>query len=235
MILQHCSRASCVQIIESLRAQVAALTADNKSAWTTNRAIDNARMEDRAKWEEQVARLRGPVEEEKFKSPQQRDYEQTQRILSTTAECKHGLLVSVCELCERKNELQKNVEKYEYDWQLASEQLTTVTKERDELDREFGSEHRLYLACQHDLTAAQAHIAQLREALEYFGTLKLSDGTYADKCCVAVAALSIPTDTAALDARLKDERERCAVECDKKAIGFDRQDFVQCEIIREMK
>jgi hypothetical protein len=44
--------------------------------------------------------------------------------------------------------------------------------------------------------AIAAGFLQMREALEYFASLKLTDGTYADKCCVAVAALSIDTKPA---------------------------------------
>ena len=41
--------------IAELEAENAALKKDNEAAWATNRAIDKARIEDRAKWEKDAA------------------------------------------------------------------------------------------------------------------------------------------------------------------------------------
>jgi hypothetical protein len=88
-------------------------------------------------------------------------------------------------------------------------------------------------AAYRELAAAQAQIAQLREALgvvckpvmdSYAGPARLVDFNI---------ALAIPTDTAALDARLAQERERCAVECAKYASNTSHQDVAAA--IREMK
>jgi hypothetical protein len=72
----------------------------------------------------------------------------------------------------------------------------------------------------HELEAAQAQIAQLREALESINNTIYAQGVRVgsddyfrvrERCC---EALALPTDHAALDARLKEERERCASVCD---------------------
>jgi hypothetical protein len=70
------------------------------------------------------------------------------------------------------------------------------------------------------ITAAQAQVARLREALE---TISDEENWGEDGCWesssypdeIANEALAIPTDTAALDARLAQERERCAVVAEK--------------------
>jgi len=66
------------------------------------------------------------------------------------------------------------------------------------------------------LAAAQAREQQLREAVEEIAkAARLNQSTWGifiqDFC---VKTLALPQDTSALDARLKEERERCAVKCD---------------------
>jgi hypothetical protein len=103
-------------------------------------------------------------------------------------------------------------------------QVAALTKERDRWQEAYercntvcGATEECWNA---DLAAAQAQITQLREALE-----TISDGenwgedgcwessSYPDE--IAMEALATPTDTAALDARLAQERERCAVVAEK--------------------
>ena len=62
------------------------------------------------------------------------------------------------------------------------------------------------------IAAAQAHIAQLREALE---AMVLAAREHRMGLRIADEALAISTDTTALDARLAQERERCAVVAEK--------------------
>jgi citrate synthase len=130
--------------------------------------------------------------------------------------------------------LRSPTEPYGYQSQLACEAADTIESLRaqvnaeqlkaailrtevNELRRERAFNERLA----RDLAAAQAQIAQLREALvvsckpvmdSYAGPARLVDFNI---------ALAIPTDTAALDARLAQERERCAVECAKYALTFN--------------
>jgi hypothetical protein len=92
--------------------------------------------------------------------------------------------------------------------------MSAATEDRNEVDQFRHAEH------EKELAAAQVQIAQLREALE-----TISDGenwgedgcwessSYPDE--IAMEALAIPTDTTALDARLAQERERCAVVAEK--------------------
>jgi predicted nucleic acid-binding Zn-ribbon protein len=91
-------------------------------------------------------------------------------------------------------------------------QVAALTKDREQ---ERATTLAQFSAIGKELAAAQTQIAQLREALE-----TISDGenwgedgcwessSYPDE--IAMEALAAPTDTAALDARLKEERERVA-------------------------
>jgi hypothetical protein len=95
-------------------------------------------------------------------------------------------------------------------------QVAALTKDREQ---ERATTLAQFSAIGKELAAAQTQIAQLREALE-----TISDGenwgedgcwessSYPDE--IAMEALAAPTDTAALDARLKEERERCAKVCE---------------------
>jgi hypothetical protein len=91
--------------------------------------------------------------------------------------------------------------------------MSAATEDRNEVDQLRHAEH------EKELAAAQAQIAQLREALgvvckpvmdSYAGPARLADFNI---------ALAIPTDTAALDARLKKEYDRgyvdAMLECEK--------------------
>ena len=83
------------------------------------------------------------------------------------------------------------------------EQLAAMTKERDDLQDKCNN-------FQNKCRAAQAQIAQLREALE---TISDEENWGEDGCWesssypdeIAMEALDTTSDTAALDARLKDE------------------------------
>ena len=68
------------------------------------------------------------------------------------------------------------------------------------------------------LVAAQAHIAQLREALEAAFAV-IDPGLYPDHDRIAAEALAIPADIAALDARLAQERERVILACEDAPYG----------------
>ena len=52
----------CAAEIHRLEAIVKSLRADIEAAWTTNRAIDKARMDDREKLSATIGRLRGELE-----------------------------------------------------------------------------------------------------------------------------------------------------------------------------
>ena len=112
----------------------------------------------------------------------------------------------------------------------ALENSARLIDERNQLAHEFGSEHRLYLACKHDLAAArnewrriatdnlsalqtatariaaaQAHIAWLRDALEQIAAnpcLERDIYTIGVQR-LARETLALPSDTSALDAQLK--------------------------------
>jgi chromosome segregation ATPase len=108
------------------------------------------------------------------------------------------------ELATHKTDAQRHlVEQLKSSSAWYEEQLATMTKERDH--------HKDWVAhLTKELAAAQAQIAQLREALE---TISDEENWGEDGCWesssypdeIAMEALTIPTDTSALDARLKDE------------------------------
>ena len=92
-------------------------------------------------------------------------------------------------------------------------QVAALTKERDDLQDKCNN-------FQNKCRAAQLQVEQLQEALE---TISDEENWGEDGCWesssypdeIAMEALSTPTDTAALDARLAQERERCAVVAEK--------------------
>ena len=98
-------------------------------------------------------------------------------------------------------------------------QVAALTKERDDLQDKFNN-------FQNKCRAAQLQVEQLQEALE---TISDEENWGEDGCWesssypdeIAMEALSTPTDTSALDARLAQERERCAKVCeDQKYIAL---------------
>jgi len=105
-----------------------------------------------------------------------------------------------------------------------------------------------YEALRAQVAASQAREKVLREALvmwdelikhQYTGTREaMSDMQYASNA--TVKALAIPTNTTALDERLKAERERCAKVCDCLATGEGDEEYAAgvglcVETIRGMK
>ena len=117
-------------------------------------------------------------------------------------------------LRERIKRLEEDAETYAYkdqaNFDLRSRIVTlesdnaSLTKERDRAYQ--GSEAQT----QDQLAAAQATNERLREALKFYMVPPI--GQLNDHCVAAaklgMAALAIPNDTTALDARLKEERER---------------------------
>jgi hypothetical protein len=106
------------------------------------------------------------------------------------------------------------------------DQLTAMTKGRDWLNHKSKCLEMERVSQEDYITAAQAHAAQLREALE---TISDEENWGEDGCWesssypdeIANEALATPTDTSALDARLAQERERCAKVCeDQKYIAL---------------
>lgn len=63
------------------------------------------------------------------------------------------------------------------------------------------------------LAASQLREKELRRLLAEISTLGAA--TYYDAKDIADEALAFPTDDTALQARLKDEREKCAVKCEQ--------------------
>lgn len=84
-----------------------------------------------------------------------------------------------------------------------TEQVAALTKERDELKGGYSSE--LAVVCKKYLSS-QAREQQLRELLRTIGFMQ----GYGAPQAVALGALALPTDDTALQARLKDEREKVA-------------------------
>jgi regulator of replication initiation timing len=119
------------------------------------------------------------------------------------------------------------------------DQLTAMTKGRDWLNHKSKCLEMERVSQEDYITAAQAQVAQFREALE---TISDEENWGEDGCWesssypdeIAMEALALPSDTAALDARLKKERERCAKVCeghpDNLGAGYNF-----ATTIREMK
>jgi hypothetical protein len=103
------------------------------------------------------------------------------------------------------------------------EQLAAMTQERDECFRRnavLGNENKVI---EEQLAAAQADNARLREALAY--VLRVEDDALETKTFNRIKeSLALPTDHAALDARLKAERERCA-ECVESVYADSRMEI----------
>jgi hypothetical protein len=114
-----------------------------------------------------------------------------------------------------------------------------MTKGRDWLNHKSKCLEMERVSQEDYITAAQAQVAQFREALE---TISDEENWGEDGCWesssypdeIAMEALALPSDTAALDARLKKERERCAKVCeghpDNLGAGYNF-----ATTIREMK
>ena len=135
-------------------------------------------------------------------------------------DCNQAMFLRIKELIEQVAALTKDKKSALLNYIDADEQLAMMTEERDKM---FA-----------DLAAAQAQIAQLRGALEKIAEVCNGYDLEAGWACRhAMEALSTPTDTAALDARLKDERERCAKEA-WMAASSDCEDRVAAAI-RSMK
>ena len=99
-------------------------------------------------------------------------------------------------------------------------EVAALTKERDELktrDQRFSLREPTALRSQ--LAAAQATNERLREALNmvlpYAKKIEYAVDGLPDPIIAAIAILALPNDTTALDARLKEERERCAKELER--------------------
>lgn len=74
-----------------------------------------------------------------------------------------------------------------------------LKKERDELDHEFGGEHRLYLTCKQELLAAQLQIKELRELM-----IRMRDKGDGEYWSHMNKALATPDATPELDALMRD-------------------------------
>ena len=122
---------------------------------------------------------------------------------------------------ERDESVQAEMENHER-IAAAQAQVAALTKERDNYKDIIKDQW-----AQPELAAAQARVKSLHEALwKAHGLLaKMNIPMISD-------ALDTVDDTAALDARLAQERERCAVECEKYASNTSHQDVATA--IREM-
>jgi len=97
-------------------------------------------------------------------------------------------------------------------WVADRKQLAAMKQERDAKEARLQDDDKLFRAMSDQLAASQAREQQLREALE---TIRSDWNINAFPLKEDIdAALSTQTDHAALDARLKEERERCAKVCD---------------------
>ena len=114
-------------------------------------------------------------------------------------------------------------------------QVVALTQERDHY-KAMDALHIESLALKSEqLAEAQAHIAQLREALERIQMVwdgYANSDTYSPYL-IATEALALPTDTAALDARLAQEALRVRRECIKDQQALLAAERERCAVVAE--